>query len=94
MLCCLTVQSRAQQRSISRRRSRSSVGPKKVVALPVSWPDSYLLHQARLRAERFGLKELSDGRYVTPYGELMAREPAALWCALAESVPSLLNPDL
>ena len=87
------AQMSSQQQAVSRRRSRSSVEPKKVVALPVTWPDAYLLHQARLRAERFGLKELSDGCYVTLVGEVVQREPAALWHAIAESAGPPLKSD-
>ena len=49
------------------------------------------MRQGELRAEACGLRVLADGRFVTPVGEVLPRDPAALWRGLAAAV--LPGPD-
>lgn len=80
----------AKQQSTGRRRwqakpSKSKPKPK------TAWPGDYLLRQGAIRAEACGLRVLADGRFVTPVGEVLPRDPAALWRGLAAAV--LPGPD-
>jgi len=75
----------AKQGANGRRRGQSKPGKSEPPA-KTRWPGEYLVKQGELRAEACGVSVLSDGRFVTPVGEVLPRDAVALWRGLAAAV--------
>lgn len=75
----------AKQQTTSRRRWQAEPG-KSVSRVKSIWPADYLLRQGELRAEACGVRALVDGRFLTPDGEVLPRDPASLWRGLAAAM--------